>query len=88
MYHIWIRSRRSGHAERGDTLTKSYLFFPLAFETFGHINRADWDFLSVLSQRLFLVSDDPQETTFLFQRLSVAICSVSIQFVSIALSGT
>ena len=31
------------------------------------------DFLSSLGHRLSLVSDDPRETSFLFQRLSVSI---------------
>ena len=50
-----------------------YHFFPLAFETFGPINQAGCEFLSSLGHRLSLVSDDPRETSFLFQRLSVSI---------------
>jgi len=59
--------------EKYSDISKSYTFFPLAFETFGPINQACCDFLSSLDHRLFMVSDDPRETSFLFQRLSVAI---------------
>jgi hypothetical protein len=51
----------------------NYHFFPLAFETFGPINQVGSDFLSALGHRLSLISDDPRESSFLFQRLSVAI---------------
>ena len=54
-------------------ISTNYLFFPLAFETFGPINQAGCDFLSMLGNRLSLVSDDPRESSFLFQRLSVSI---------------
>jgi hypothetical protein len=59
--------------EKYAEISNSCLFFPLAFETFGPINQKGCDFLSSLGHRLFLVSDDPRETSFLFQRLSVAI---------------
>jgi len=42
-------------------------------KTFGPINQAGRDFLSSLGHRLSLVSDDPRESSFLFQRLSVSI---------------
>ena len=48
-------------------------FFPLAVETFEPINQASHDFISPLGHQLSLVSDDPRESPFLFQRLSVAI---------------
>jgi hypothetical protein len=59
--------------EKYSEISISYLFVPLAFETFGPINQACTDFLSSLGHRLSLVSDDPRETSFLFQRLSVSI---------------
>ena len=59
-------------------ISANYLFFPLAFENFWPINQAGCDFLSSLGQRLFLISDDPRESSFLFQRLSVAPYSASI----------
>jgi hypothetical protein len=54
-------------------ISTNYHFFPLAFETLGPINQRGCDFLSSLGQRLSLVSDDPRESSFLFQRLSIAI---------------
>ena len=54
-------------------ISSSYHFFPLAFETFGPINQVGSDFLSALGHRLSLISDDPRESSFLFQRLSICI---------------
>jgi hypothetical protein len=59
--------------EKYSDISSNYLFFPLAFETFGPINHVGCDFLSLLGHRLSLVSDDPRESFFLFQRLSVSI---------------
>ena len=56
-----------------DAISANYLFFPLAFETFGPINQAGCEFLSALGHHHSLVSDDPRESSFLFQRLSVSI---------------
>jgi len=54
-------------------MSSNYHFVLLAFETFGHINHAGSDFFCALGQRLSLISDDPRETSFLFQRFSVSI---------------
>jgi len=54
-------------------ISSNFHFFPLAFETFGPINQVGRDFLSSLGHRLTLVSDDPRESSFLFQRLSMCI---------------
>ena len=51
----------------------NYHFFPIAFETFGPLNQVGTDFISALSHRISSNTDDPRETYFLFQRLSVAI---------------
>jgi hypothetical protein len=60
--------------EKYTAISANYHFFPLAFETFGPINQAGCEFLSSLGHRLSLVlDDDPRETSFLFQRLSVSI---------------
>jgi len=45
----------------------------LAFETFGPINQVGSDFFRALGQRFSLISDDPRETSFRFQCLSVSI---------------
>jgi hypothetical protein len=54
-------------------ISHTHLFFPIALETLGPINQAGMEFLSLLGHRLSLVTDDPRETSFLFQRLSIAI---------------
>jgi len=54
-------------------LARHHLFYPLAFETMGPINSAGLDFISDLGRRIFHVTEDPRETFFLFQRISVAI---------------
>ena len=51
----------------------NYHFFPIAFETFGPLNQVGTDFISALGNRISSNTDDPRETYFLFQRLSVAI---------------
>ena len=53
-------------------LPSSYTFQPLAFETFGPLNASSMAFVTELS-RLSESTDDPRETAFLFQRLSVAV---------------
>jgi hypothetical protein len=65
-------------------LEKTHTFIPLAFETFGPINNKARSFISELGQRLSTVSGDQRESSFLFQRLSIAIQ----RFNSIAFSGT
>ena len=54
-------------------LALSYLFVPVAIETLGPINSEGAEFLSDLGSRIASVSGDPRETTFLFQRISIAI---------------
>jgi len=75
--HVWAEARRAlaqqqqqrSHVKRRNTLTfPRATLFSLAFETFSPINQACCNFLSSLGHRLFLVSDDPRETSFLFQR--------------------
>jgi hypothetical protein len=65
-------------------LEKTHMFIPLAFETLGPINRKATSFISELGQRLTSISGDQHESSFLFQRLSIAIQ----RFNSIAFSGT
>jgi hypothetical protein len=64
-------------AQRKETkyaeISKTHLFFPLAFETMGPINRAGQEFISELGHRISASTEDPRETCFLFQRLSVTI---------------
>jgi hypothetical protein len=48
-------------------------FFPIAFKTFDPIDHIGTDFISALGYRISINTDDPRETFFLFQRLSVVI---------------
>jgi hypothetical protein len=54
-------------------LEDRYIFVPLAFETLGPVCAEGISFLCELGKRIESVSGDPRETSFLFQRLSVAI---------------
>jgi len=54
-------------------LARTYLFIPIACETLGPISAKAMDFLSDLGRRITLVTGDVRETSFLFQRISVAI---------------
>jgi hypothetical protein len=55
------------------SISQTHLFFPLAFETLGPINQAGQDFISALGRRISTVTDDPRETSFLYQRLSISL---------------
>jgi hypothetical protein len=54
-------------------LVDKYIFIPLAFETLGPVCAEGVLFLKELGKRINSITDDPRETSFLFQRLSVAI---------------
>ena len=54
-------------------ISRVHLFFPIAFEIMGPINQVGQDFISDLGRRISASTDDPRETSFLFQRLSVAV---------------
>ncbi|HSN23925.1 MAG TPA: hypothetical protein VLS45_07110, partial [Methylomicrobium sp.] len=54
-------------------ITQTHLFFPLAFETLGPINQEGQEFLSDLGRRISAITEDPRETSFLYQRLSIAL---------------
>ena len=54
-------------------LSVDRVFIPVAFETLGQIGVKATSFLRDLGRRLSCVTDDPRETAFLFQRLSVAV---------------
>ena len=65
-------------------LDHSYIFIPLAFETYGTINNKDIKFLQELGRRLRTISDDPRESAFLLQRIFVTLQ----RFNAIAFSDT
>ena len=54
-------------------LSSDYHFIPLALETLGPVGSKATTFLRQLGRRMSTASEDPRETTFLFQRLSIAI---------------
>ena len=56
-------------------LDPTHTFVPVAVETFGPWNAEGLSFISELGRRITLATGDPRETTFLFQRLSIAVQS-------------
>ena len=62
------------------TITSSHIFQPLALETLGPINTTGITFFSDLGRRLTDISGDPRETTYLFQRVSLAVSSVTVRW--------
>ena len=65
-------------------LDYSYTFIPLAIETYGPINNKGIKFLQELGRHLITISDDPRESAFLLQRISVTLQ----RFNAIAFSDT
>jgi hypothetical protein len=55
------------------TLARTHTFIPLAFETMGPINTKGITFFNELGRRLAACSGDSRETSYLYQRLSIAI---------------
>ena len=55
------------------TIAASHIFTPVAVETLGTICDAATEFLSGLGRRITLISIEPRETNYLFQRVSVLI---------------
>ena len=54
-------------------LAINHIFVPIAMESLGPICAEALTFLSELGRRMSVVTGDMRETTFLFQRLSIAI---------------
>jgi len=54
-------------------LNDNHLFVPIAFETMGPISEQGADIITELGRRLSLVTGEPRETSYLFQRISVTI---------------
>jgi hypothetical protein len=53
------------------SIATSHIFTPVAVETLGPLAHEAVDFLTDLGNRLSDRSDDPRETSFLFQRVSI-----------------
>ena len=54
-------------------LATSYEVIPVAFETMGPMNSTGAEFIKSLGRKLTQRSGDPRETSFLWQRLSIAL---------------
>jgi len=54
-------------------ISRVHLFYPIAFEIMGPVSQVDQDFISELGRRISSFTDDPRDTSLLFQRLSVAV---------------
>jgi len=54
-------------------LPTNLIFQPIAVENLGAFNSSSSDFISALGQEINSVSGEERETSFLFQRLSVAL---------------
>ena len=65
-------------------LITTHTFVPIALETMGPISAKSLVFLRELGRRLARTSDDPRESTYLFQRLSVAMQ----RFNAVCVAGT
>ena len=70
-------SAAEGAASRRETkyaaLDHSHTFISLAFETYESINDNGTKFLQELGRRLRIISDDPGESTFLRQPISITL---------------
>jgi len=65
-------------------LSSSHLFLPVAVETLGALADDGHRFIQEIGRRAALSTADPRETTFLYQRISIAIQ----RFNSICLSNS
>ena len=54
-------------------LQQTHVFVPVSVETMGSWNCESLNFVNYIGRKLTAVTDDPFETSYLFQRLSVAI---------------
>ena len=54
-------------------LSSSHLFFPVAVETLGALADDGHRFIQEIGRRAALSTADPRKTTFLYQRISIAI---------------
>jgi len=70
------RGRTGGASRKSDkyaNLPNSYLFQPIALDNLGAINESVTSLVSELGHTISVKSNDPRESIFLFQRLSVTL---------------
>jgi len=74
---VFARAAAENAAEKKEAkyagLSVSYTFLPLAFESLGPINEDGLSFSSDLGRRISVISDEPREASFIFQRMYVLI---------------
>ena len=56
-----------------EELAKTHQFAPIAIETDGAGNEKAVEFISEVGRRITAITNEQQETVFLFQRISVAL---------------
>ena len=54
-------------------LTSTHHFVPIAFETSGAWSPQSTEFIEELGRRISTITNEPLETTYLFQRLSTTL---------------
>jgi len=64
-------------------LTRTHHFVPIAIESLGPCNAAGVDFFKEVGHCMSILSGDPRETSFLFQRVSI----INQRFNAVAVSG-
>ena len=56
-----------------EALAERYIFVPLGFETYGSWGEEALDFIKSVGRKIALKTGDARSTSFLFQRISIAI---------------
>ena len=70
-------------------ITLTHIFFPVAVETLGPVNAEGLRFLDQMGDRLSVVTGDPRESAFSYQRLYVLVqCFNMIAFHGFFISET
>ena len=54
-------------------ITSTHVFFPIAIETAGSWDTEATELIEELGRRITEATEDPKETTYLFQRISITI---------------
>jgi hypothetical protein len=54
-------------------LSHTHIFFPVAIETAGAWHPTAVELIQEIGRRMTIVTEDPRETSYLFQRLSIAL---------------
>ena len=54
-------------------ITSTHVFYPIAIETAGSWDTQATELIEELGRRITEATEDPKETTYLFQRISITI---------------